>query len=463
MATIFDGVAAFGLMNPDKHAITCVGNTQQRRRCRNLIAYRDVNAAKQILTTITAYADDPARLQRRLRSLATLCICKNARNGHLSQRDDIVSEWMAIMRTVGHGGHQQHLSTQLRPVDPYFTGGLQSRQGIPPAIATISRRTESTLQSTQSREPSPVLARATTPLVPQLTTTIRPAAPTQQTSTARPSSPATTGTIVTAFASEHQAARSARVLSPQPSLPRHAPDMIVSTGEIVIEHRARSSMAVHRITTAGSSRSARTVDSESITIVETDNIVVQTTERRSARLAALRIAAVSASERDNAAPEDDQRVSASTAGATAIPQASNRTPADQHSHTNTSSTASSSPAGIEICSICLDPVTEARETPCGHVYCGACIATWLDHSSSCPLDRRHLTAAGLRRPTRVLRKAVEGECPMCYEDIGLPSDENTVWCRRQCGTNFHRRCMDDWHESEEDGSTCPYCRAEWQE
>ncbi|KAK4575075.1 hypothetical protein LTR86_000927 [Recurvomyces mirabilis] len=130
MATIFDGIAAFGLMNPDKHAITCVANTQQKRRCRNPIAYRDVNAAKQILATITAYAGDTVRLQRRLRDLAALCICKNSRNGHLSQRDDIVNEWMAIMHAVGLGEQRRHLSTPLRPVDPYSAGGLQIKGAV---------------------------------------------------------------------------------------------------------------------------------------------------------------------------------------------------------------------------------------------------------------------------------------------------------------------------------------------
>lgn len=55
------------------------------------------------------------------------------------------------------------------------------------------------------------------------------------------------------------------------------------------------------------------------------------------------------------------------------------------------------------------------------------------------------------------RRAIEGECPICCEDISTGGD--TTWCRAQCRQNFHAGCMDLWHASQEADEvvkTCPY-------
>ena len=55
------------------------------------------------------------------------------------------------------------------------------------------------------------------------------------------------------------------------------------------------------------------------------------------------------------------------------------------------------------------------------------------------------------------RRAIEGECPICCEDIFTGGD--TTWCRAQCSQNFHADCIDLWHasqEADERRKTCPY-------
>ena len=55
------------------------------------------------------------------------------------------------------------------------------------------------------------------------------------------------------------------------------------------------------------------------------------------------------------------------------------------------------------------------------------------------------------------RREREGDCSICCEDLNTGGD--TVWCRAQCGQNFHADCIGLWHASQEaDGSrkTCPY-------
>jgi len=68
------------------------------------------------------------------------------------------------------------------------------------------------------------------------------------------------------------------------------------------------------------------------------------------------------------------------------------------------------------------------------------------------------------------RKRIEGDCDICYkpfvgsedDDYGEGLDEGSkpqadlVWCRRQCGTNFHRDCLDWWISRCRVQTRCPY-------
>lgn len=62
------------------------------------------------------------------------------------------------------------------------------------------------------------------------------------------------------------------------------------------------------------------------------------------------------------------------------------------------------------------------------------------------------------------RKPVEGECPICYEELG--AGEAIVWCRAACGQNIHKACIEIWAATKrQQGSskvTCPYCRSNWE-
>lgn len=55
------------------------------------------------------------------------------------------------------------------------------------------------------------------------------------------------------------------------------------------------------------------------------------------------------------------------------------------------------------------------------------------------------------------RRDIEGDCSICCEDLNTGGD--TVWCRAQCGQNFHTDCIGLWHasqEADESRKTCPY-------
>ncbi|GIL48480.1 hypothetical protein Vafri_4997 [Volvox africanus] len=68
-------------------------------------------------------------------------------------------------------------------------------------------------------------------------------------------------------------------------------------------------------------------------------------------------------------------------------------------------------------------------------------------------------AGGVQRP-------VEGECPICYENLvasgGGPAEAIT-FCT-SCGNNMHKDCFDRWATSKRSSGqtvTCVYCRAPW--
>ncbi|KAM3474958.1 hypothetical protein MY5147_004013 [Beauveria neobassiana] len=63
------------------------------------------------------------------------------------------------------------------------------------------------------------------------------------------------------------------------------------------------------------------------------------------------------------------------------------------------------------------------------------------------------------------RKAVEGECAICYNDFESGEDAQSravVWCRAGCGQNLHKTCFDRWARSCIDNVTCPLCRSTWE-
>lgn len=59
------------------------------------------------------------------------------------------------------------------------------------------------------------------------------------------------------------------------------------------------------------------------------------------------------------------------------------------------------------------------------------------------------------------RKPIEGECPICYDELNSKMDE-IVYCKASCGNNVHKTCMQSWIQATARGkATCPYCRATW--
>lgn len=51
-------------------------------------------------------------------------------------------------------------------------------------------------------------------------------------------------------------------------------------------------------------------------------------------------------------------------------------------------------------------------------------------------------------------RTVAGDCPICLEDLN--SGDGVLWCKAQCGQNFHRDCINTWIYNNVDHKTCAY-------
>ncbi|GBG29985.1 E3 ubiquitin-protein ligase Zswim2 [Hondaea fermentalgiana] len=57
------------------------------------------------------------------------------------------------------------------------------------------------------------------------------------------------------------------------------------------------------------------------------------------------------------------------------------------------------------------------------------------------------------------RKPIQGEvCSICFDELNAAKPSLLTWCKPQCGTNFHKACVDRWVAKR---NTCPNCRAQW--
>lgn len=61
-----------------------------------------------------------------------------------------------------------------------------------------------------------------------------------------------------------------------------------------------------------------------------------------------------------------------------------------------------------ICSVCHGVMYQPLQTPCEHIFCGACAHEAISRRRLCPVDRRPVTEAELRPMHRVLQSLHEG-------------------------------------------------------
>jgi hypothetical protein len=51
----------------------------------------------------------------------------------------------------------------------------------------------------------------------------------------------------------------------------------------------------------------------------------------------------------------------------------------------------------ETCTVCWEPMKQARKLPCGHIFHELCLRRWLEQDSSCAVCRRELNLGRVAR------------------------------------------------------------------
>ncbi|MEE6497141.1 hypothetical protein FKM82_002618 [Ascaphus truei] len=55
-----------------------------------------------------------------------------------------------------------------------------------------------------------------------------------------------------------------------------------------------------------------------------------------------------------------------------------------------------------VCHICLQPLLQPMDTPCGHTYCYRCLENFLQERDFCPMDRKKLFFQNCRKSSLLM-------------------------------------------------------------
>ncbi|XP_065114278.1 ligand of Numb protein X 2a isoform X2 [Paramisgurnus dabryanus] len=96
-----------------------------------------------------------------------------------------------------------------------------------------------------------------------------------------------------------------------------------------------------------------------------------------------------------------------------------------------------------VCHICLQPLVQPLDTPCGHTFCARCLRSFLQERDFCPLDRAHLQLQVCRRSSILVHKLLDKlsiTCPLTPScSLSMPRCDLEAHLKHRCpGTQRQR-------------------------
>ncbi|XP_056625832.1 ligand of Numb protein X 2b [Triplophysa dalaica] len=89
-----------------------------------------------------------------------------------------------------------------------------------------------------------------------------------------------------------------------------------------------------------------------------------------------------------------------------------------------------------VCHICLQPLLQPMDTPCGHTYCFQCLSNFLHDQDFCPVDRQRLQLQHCRTSSLLVRNLLDKLTVMCP----FRSECQHSMQRCELQPHLHNRC-----------------------
>ncbi|KAG1954456.1 E3 ubiquitin-protein ligase LNX [Pimephales promelas] len=89
-----------------------------------------------------------------------------------------------------------------------------------------------------------------------------------------------------------------------------------------------------------------------------------------------------------------------------------------------------------VCHICLQPLLQPMDTPCGHTYCFQCLSNFLHDQDFCPVDRQRLQLQQCRASSLLVRNLLDKLTVLCP----FRSECQLSMQRCELQPHLHNRC-----------------------
>ncbi|XP_045149994.1 ligand of Numb protein X 2 isoform X1 [Echinops telfairi] len=112
-----------------------------------------------------------------------------------------------------------------------------------------------------------------------------------------------------------------------------------------------------------------------------------------------------------------------------------------------------------VCHICLQPLLQPLDTPCGHTFCHKCLHSFLQEKDFCPLDRKRLHVKLCRKSSILVHKLLDKlpvHCPfssVCH-DV-MPRCDLEAHLKNRCPGASHRRLALEKRKAESETGPAP--------
>ena len=88
-----------------------------------------------------------------------------------------------------------------------------------------------------------------------------------------------------------------------------------------------------------------------------------------------------------------------------------------------------------LCSVCVQPLVDPVDTPCGHTFCYNCLKGQLKKKKFCPIDKKTVSEADVKPSSRLVRKILDKLIVVCPNNGYC--DQTMLRCNLEVHLKYH--------------------------